>query len=238
MVQTEALFQLGDLIAKGRGVAGRALEDLNGDGAAIGRAQQAINDLQLALLAVAVVAELGERAAAAFHVARCHVVEHQRAAGEMAPGQGRLDIRLADRQPVEGTIKFLLVDGPQAELGAEAGGGGLWRERARSRELRAGIEDAADGERQDEVPTAVARGSDKPIKADLACRGERCRDGAMRQGADDADRRLVARDDCAAFQQRLKAGDMLARPVGQVQERALLDLAALTVALAQEDGGW
>jgi hypothetical protein len=110
-------------------------------------------------------------------------------------------------------------------------------ERARSRELRAGIEDPADGERQDEVPAAVARRSDQPIEADLARRGERCGGGAMRQGADDADRRLVARDDCAAFQQRLEAGDMLARPVGQVQERALLDLAALAVALAQEDGG-
>ena len=86
MAEAEALLQLGDLDAKGGRVAGRAFEDLDGHGAAVGRAEQAIDDLQLALLAVAVVAELGERAAAAFHVARCHVVEHQRAAGEMAPG--------------------------------------------------------------------------------------------------------------------------------------------------------
>ena len=69
MVEAEALLELGDLVAERRGVAGRALEHLDGDRTAIGRAEQAIDDLQLALLAVAIVAELGERAAAAFHVA-------------------------------------------------------------------------------------------------------------------------------------------------------------------------
>ena len=58
----------------------------------------------------------------------------------------------------------------------------------------------------------------------------------VRQGTDDADRLLVGRDDRAALQERLEAGDPLARPVGNVQQGALLDLAALAVALAQEDG--
>src|SRR5208282_5831988 len=111
----------------------RALEDLDRDGAAVGCAEQAIDNLQLALLAVAVVAELGERAAAALHGARRHVVEHQRAAGKMALGQSGLDRRLAHRQPVEGGVELLLVDGTEAELGAEAGGGGLRRERGRPR---------------------------------------------------------------------------------------------------------
>ena len=222
--------------AEGGRVAGRAFEDLDGHGAAVGRAEQAIDDLQLALLAVAVVAELGERAAAAFHVARCHIVEHERAAAEMAPGQRRLDRRLADRQPVESAVELLLVDGTEAELGPEAGAGGLRRERARRRELRAGIEDPADGEREDEIPAAVALRSNEPIEADLARRAERRGDMTVRQGTDDADRLLVSRDDRAALQQRLEAGDPLARPVGQVQERALLDLPALAVALAQEDG--
>ena len=40
----------------------------------------------------------------------------------------------------------------------------------------------------------------------------------------------------AAFEQCLEAGDPLVRPVGEVQERALLDLASLAEALAQQDG--
>src|SRR5260370_12461329 len=145
MVEAEAPFQLGDLIAERGRVAGRALEDLDGDRAAIGRTEQAVDDLQLALLAVAVVAELGERAAASLHEARRHVVEDQRAAGEMALGQRRLDRRLAHRQPIERGVELLLVDRPEAEFGAEARSGGPAPEPAPPPQLRARIERPAAG---------------------------------------------------------------------------------------------
>ena len=122
----------------------------------------------------------------------------------MAPGQRRLDRRLADRQPVESAVELLLVDGTEAELGPEAGAGGLRRERARRRELRAGIEDPADGEREDEIPAPVALRSDEPIEADLARRAERRGDMTVRQGTDDADRLLVARNDVPPFKSALK----------------------------------
>src|SRR5579864_7520988 len=52
------------------------------------RGQQTVDDLQLALLAVAIVAEPGELAAASLQVARRHVVEHQRAVAQMLAGDG------------------------------------------------------------------------------------------------------------------------------------------------------
>ena len=58
----------------------------------------------------------------------------------------------------------------------------------------------------------------------------------MRQRADNGDGILVLGNDGAAFEQRLETGDPLVRPVGEVQERALFDLASLAVALAQQDG--
>jgi hypothetical protein len=58
----------------------------------------------------------------------------------------------------------------------------------------------------------------------------------MRQGADDGNGILVLGNNGAAFEQCLEADDPLVRPVGEVQERALLDLASLAVALAQQDG--
>jgi len=58
----------------------------------------------------------------------------------------------------------------------------------------------------------------------------------MRQRADDGNGILVLGNNGAAFEQCLEAGDPLVRPVGEVQERALLDLASLAVALAQQDG--
>ncbi len=70
MVEVEALLQLLDLCRQGHRVRRVAVKDLNGDRAAVGSAEQAVGDLQRALPAVAAVATLGERTAAAFHVAR------------------------------------------------------------------------------------------------------------------------------------------------------------------------
>ena len=118
----EPLFQLGDLIRHGPGIAGIALEHLDRDRAAVGGAQQAVDDLRLALLAVAVVAALGQRTAAAFDVARRHVVEHQRSALQMALGERGLDRALALVQPIERRVEFALVDLAQAEFDAQARG--------------------------------------------------------------------------------------------------------------------
>src|SRR5208337_4236931 len=45
----------------------------------------------------------------------------------------------------------------------------------------------------------------------------------------------IARNDRAALQERFEAGDALGRPVGKVEQRALPHLAALAIALAQQD---
>src|SRR5882762_11151000 len=154
----------------------------------------------------------------------------------MAFGDGRLDRRLADRQPVECTIELVLIDQPETELLAKAGSRGIRRQRPGGGKLGPGIEDAADHQGQDEVAAAVAVRAEQPIEADLARRAERRVDMTMRQRADDGNGILVLGNDGAAFEQRLEAGDPLVRPVGEVQQRALLDLASLAVALAQQDG--
>src|SRR5215471_19594812 len=58
----------------------------------------------------------------------------------------------------------------------------------------------------------------------------------MRQRADDGDRLLVSGNDGAAFEQQLEAGDAVGRPVGKIEQGALLDLAGLAETLAQEYG--
>ena len=47
MVEAEALLELGDLAGERGGIAGRALEDLDGDRAAVGRAKQTVDKLAL-----------------------------------------------------------------------------------------------------------------------------------------------------------------------------------------------
>src|ERR1700726_3028073 len=236
MVESEALLQLGHLTGEGRRVCGAAGEDLDCHGTAVAGAEQPIDDLPFAAFAVTAGAELGERTAAAFQVARRHVVEHQCAAAEMSFGEGRLDRRLAYRQPVEGPIELVLIDQPETELLAKAGSRGVRRQRPGGGKLGPGIEDATDHQGQDEVAAAVAVRAEQPIEADLARGAEGRVDMTMRQRADDGNGILVLGNNGAAFEQCLEAGDPLVRPVGEVQERALLDLARLAVALAQQDG--
>jgi hypothetical protein len=236
VIKTKACFELGHLAAQGHRVCGAAFEHLGGHGTAVPGAEQTIDDLQFAALAVTAVAELGQRAAAAFQIARRDIVKHQGAAGEVPFGQRRLDRRLAYGQPVEGSVELVLVDHPQTELLAQAGAGGIGRQRAGGGELGAGIDNTVDDESQDEITAAVACGAEQAIKANLARRAERRSDMPMRQRTDNDDALLVLGDDGAAFEQHLETGNPLARPVGQVEQGALFDLAALAVALAQQDG--
>ena len=81
MIKTKAVFELAHLAGQGHRVSGTAVEDLDRHRTAVRGAEQTVDDLQFAALAVTVVAVLGERAAAAFQVARLDVVEHQGTAG-------------------------------------------------------------------------------------------------------------------------------------------------------------
>jgi len=59
----------------------------------------------------------------------------------------------------------------------------------------------------------------------------------MRQAAGDGEGIALGRDDGAAFEHAAQPFDMGRRPVGEVAQRAFAHLAALAVALAQQDGG-
>src|SRR6202043_3614199 len=76
---------------------------------------------------------------------------------------------------------------------------------------------------QDEVAAAVAVWAEQPIEADLARGAEGRVDMTMRQRADDGNGIPVLGNDGAAFEQCLEPGDPLVRPVGKVQQGALLD---------------
>ena len=62
MIQLEALLELVDLARQGHRIGGITFKHLDGDRAAIRGAEQAVDDLQRALPAVAAIASLGERA--------------------------------------------------------------------------------------------------------------------------------------------------------------------------------
>ena len=94
--EPKLLFELVDLGCDRRGIADVAFENLDRDRAAFGRAKQSDDDLQLAALAVAIVAPFGQGAGAAFEIGGGDVVENQRAVVQMPPRQRLLDALPAD----------------------------------------------------------------------------------------------------------------------------------------------
>jgi hypothetical protein len=236
-IEVEALLQLLDLWRQGLWIAGVAIEDLDGDWAAVRRAEQAVDDLQRALFAITAVATFGQRAAAAFHVARRNVVEHQRAVGQVALGQDGFDGRLSHQQPVKRGVEFVVIDIAETERFAEAGGRGGGRESPCRGQFRDGIEDAADQHCQGEVAAAIAVRAEDTLEADLAGDADRRRDVAVRQAADDGEGVAPGGNDGATLEHAAQALDRGGRPVREVAEGAFTDLAVLAVALAQQDGG-
>ena len=104
-------------------------------------------------------------------------------------------------------------------------------------ELGGGFEDPADDQGEDEIAAAIAVGAEDAVEADLAGGAERGGDMAVRQGAGDGEGVALGGDDGAAFEHAAQPFDVGGGPVGQVAEGALPDLAALAIALAQQDRG-
>jgi hypothetical protein len=131
----------------------------------------------------------------------------------------------------------ILVDLAQAEHLAEAGGGSVGRQPPRGGELGGRIKDPADEQRQHQVAAAVALGAEQRVETDPARGAEHGCGMAMRQRALDADGVLAWGDDGAALEHGAQALDVGGIPMGEVEQGALVDLAVLAPAFAQQDGG-
>ena len=133
-LDAEVLLELVDLRHEGLGIVGVAVIDRHPHRAAAPIGEQPVVNLQLALFAVAIVPELGQRAGDSLEVARAQVVEHQTPLAEMTRGELLFDCPLALQQPVHRRVEVVLVGIGNVELFGQrrgvppAGGGelGVW----------------------------------------------------------------------------------------------------------------
>jgi hypothetical protein len=236
--QPEAPLQLVDLVADRLRVGGVALEHLHRHRRAVRRTQEAVHDLRPVGTMVAAVAVPGERAAAALQVARCHVVEHQRAIDEVLLRQRRLDARLLPDQPVERFVHLPLGHLGETQRQRQARGRRLGRQRAVQGELRSRRDDPLDDHRFDQVanaPLHLAAALQRAVEPQFANRGAHRPHVAVAQAAHDLEAGLPLARHLAALQQPGDAVDQRRRQLRQVRQRALLHAPALAIALAQQD---
>ena len=107
--QAEPPGERPDLVGDGLGVTGVAGIDLDGHRPPLGIGQGTVDDDRQSGLAVAVVAEAGQRAGLALVVAAGDVVEDQRSVAQMPSGRFVLDRRLASQEPVHGVVGLILA---------------------------------------------------------------------------------------------------------------------------------
>ena len=145
---------------------------------------------------------------------------------------------LVREQPVERVVDLAVRDLAQLEPLAKARGGGT--ERPNRRQLRGGRNHPVDDERQNQVAIASGRRSAEPFGQKLRQvqelgRAEHRGDVPVRQRPADGERLIRRLQRHAAAQQRSKSLHQLLGPVGQIGERAFLDLPVGAVALPQKD---
>ena len=222
-----------------RGRIGRvAREHLDRQGAAGGRAQQPEHDLLLALLAVAVVAEGGQRAEPTLEVAGADVVQDQGGVAEVPVGEAGLDPALAGQQPVEHGEHLVAGDGSETQQGAETAVGGFRGQAAGGGELGVRGEQARHDGGEREVALAAAVAVQDGFEAELAAGAQHGGDMAVGPGALDAQELGSVLDGKTALEDSAEAVDDLGREAGEVGEGFLANALAFAPSLAEQDGGF
>ena len=229
-LEAEADAQLVHGSRHGRRIAGVARHDLDRDRSTGGVGEQAVLDLEGALLAVPRVAELGERTVAALHVARGQVVEDEATRSEVAGREARLDPGLARAEPVERRVQLVLgrpLDaqrGTQGGLGQPPGGG----------ELGARRQQAGHEHPDHEVALPAPAGVDEALEPRRAQAAQHRRHVTVGQAP--ADLHAGRRQEPLTRESAPDEVDELGRQVAQVADRLGLHLAVLAVRPAQQVG--
>ena len=197
-----------------------AREHLHGQRATIPGAEQAEDDLPLASLAVAVVAECGQGTAAPLEIAGGDVIKQKCPALQVPSRQALLDPDLAAQQPVKHRQHLVAADRTEAEERTEAAGGGLRRQAPGGGELGGGLQHPGDdgGEGEVEVAVAAAFPVQEAFQTELAAETEEGGDMTMGQSAANGEGLVQGTIDLAPLEQSADAVDDLRGEFGEVGE--------------------
>ena len=202
--------------------------------------QEAVVDLQHALLAIAIVPQRRQRAGHALEIARAQVVQRHGVAGEMARRQLLLDAALAREQPIHGGVELVLVGlrDPE-ELGQGRG-----VPPARGRQLRLRAQDAGGDHRHDELARARGPCADQALEAQSLHGGEHGVDVAVQPRAPGHDlEQVLEAGERLALEDAPDQRDLAGRQPGEIGPGALPHAGPVPEGLAQQHrwgwrGGW
>ncbi len=235
MIDAKARLELGHLCGHSGRIGRVALEHLHGDGAALGRADQAEDDLRIVTLAVARMTARGQLAAASGQPSRSQVVQHQCGAHQVLARQAPFDGGLRLVQPVQRPVQVLGAALAHPEHAAQRRAGRVVVQLAVRGELGGGLDHAGHQHGQQQRLQLLGRRAE-PLRGATAARAAKHGSHVpMRQAAFDGEQLCGAGHGHAPTQQHLQALDDLGGQAREVGQGALANLAVLAPGLAQED---
>jgi len=178
-VDAELIADLGNLGQQGCRVAGVALEDRDRHRTASPIGEQPVVDLQLTFLAVSIVPQRCQGAAASLDVAGAEVVEHQPAFREMPVRQFPLDPVLPREEPVHGRVTVVLG----CVLDVQEFRQGRRLPPTRRSQLAFRREDPGRNHGNDEVPLSARPGGDQVLEAKSLHRSQHRINVSMQEGS-------------------------------------------------------
>ena len=181
------------------------------------------------------VAERAEGTGPALEGGRGDVIEHERAVFEMPGGERVLDRFLARPQPVHGRVEVVLVGAAQREHLAERARGRRGPQPTRQGELGGRLDHLGHDHGDHQVTRAGGDSVDELLETQVGKYPQHRGDMAVREAADDVEAPLQAGGGRPPLEHGCECVDLLLGPARQVGQRAVLDLAPLAVALAQQD---
>ena len=155
----------------------------------------------------------------------------------MPMGQALLDMSLATEQPVEHLQQFIAGDRPQAQHGAQAGGGRVRGEMPSGGQLRARVEETGEDGGDGKIPLPTRVAMQQTHQPQTAQRSQPGRHVAVGQGPADGEGVLDALQRDAALQQGADAVDQRLGHAGEVGAGLLADAFAFAPGLTDEEGG-
>jgi hypothetical protein len=221
------------------GVARVAFEYFHRHRTALGGGQDAENYLRVAAPLIARVTVLGQRTVMAFKIGRSQIVQHQGALSQVSSRQRGFNRGWPRDQPVHSRVEVVFVEGAQLQLRAERVMAGLRTQGAAGGELRRRFEDARGNQGQGLIALAAGFGIEHGVELQAADRGQHRRDMTVWERAGDGKRGGQIRNALVIALEQLAQGlDLQGRPLGEIGDGAVVDLAIFAEAFSQEDGGW
>ena len=179
--------------------------------------------------------QLCQRTTTPLEIRRGHIVEHQRTAGEVPFGQTVFDAALTREQPVHSVVQIIRWGRFHLQRFGKTAGRRLWTQSSSCSQFGLGIQNPGCNHGDTQVPIRRARCIEQLRQSQFADRADDRGHMTVRQRADNVEIVAIGGEGFA-LEHPPQGLDLSRRPIGDIGQGALADLATVTKGFSQQSG--